>query len=100
MSPPRRGRPPRCIIMAPTRELAKQVEREFQGAAPGLRTGCYYGGESLGLQHCCQKACVSCMWLCLLCCPPWMLASAQACVCAGCAAEGLGLLMHGVLPLC
>ena len=42
--PPRAGRLPRCIILAPTRELAKQVEREFQDSAPGLDVGCFYGG--------------------------------------------------------
>lgn len=40
-----RGRTPRCIILAPTRELAKQVEREFQESSPSLVVGCYYGGE-------------------------------------------------------
>jgi hypothetical protein len=43
-TPPQRGRSPRCIILAPTRELAKQVEKEFQESAPGLTVGCYYGG--------------------------------------------------------
>ena len=33
-------------MLAPTRELAKQVEREFQASAPNLTTGCYYGGEA------------------------------------------------------
>ena len=42
-----RGRAPRCIVLAPTRELAKQVEREFQGCAPSLTVGCYYGGAHL-----------------------------------------------------
>ena len=42
---PARRVSPRCIILAPTRELAKQVEREFQDSAPKLRTGCFYGGE-------------------------------------------------------
>ena len=44
--PPQRGRTPRCIILAPTRELAKQVEREFQESAPGLTVGCFYGGKT------------------------------------------------------
>ncbi|GAB4820300.1 hypothetical protein N2152v2_007346 [Parachlorella kessleri] len=47
------GRPkphPRCLVLAPTRELAKQVEREFQSAAPTLRVGCYYGGTPIGPQ--------------------------------------------------
>ncbi len=45
-SPPQRGRSPRCIILAPTRELAKQVEKEFQESAPGLNVGCFYGGAA------------------------------------------------------
>lgn len=40
-----RGRAPRCIVLAPTRELAKQVEREFAASAPGLNVGCFYGGQ-------------------------------------------------------
>jgi len=39
------GRSPRCIVLAPTRELAKQVEREFQASGPGLSLGCFYGGS-------------------------------------------------------
>ena len=46
-TPAQRGRTPRCIILAPTRELAKQVEREFQDSSPGLTVGCYYGGGNL-----------------------------------------------------
>lgn len=42
--------------MAPTRELAKQVEREFQQAAPGLKTGCYYGGTILSCPVLCRTA--------------------------------------------
>ncbi|EIE18444.1 DEAD-domain-containing protein [Coccomyxa subellipsoidea C-169] len=49
-SPPQRGRSPRCIILAPTRELAKQVEKEFQESAPGLNVGCFYGGVDIGGQ--------------------------------------------------
>ena len=41
---PQRGRLPRCIVLAPTRELAQQVEREFEGAAPTLTCGVFYGG--------------------------------------------------------
>ncbi len=41
----KRRREPRCIVLAPTRELAKQVEREFAETAPRLRTACVYGGE-------------------------------------------------------
>ena len=39
-----RGRAPRCIILAPTRELAQQVQREFAEAAPSLAVGVFYGG--------------------------------------------------------
>ena len=49
-NPPRSGRTPRCIILAPTRELAKQVEREFQDSSPSLVVGCYYGGVDIGQQ--------------------------------------------------
>ncbi|GMH35171.1 hypothetical protein BSKO_03039 [Bryopsis sp. KO-2023] len=41
---PQSGRAPRAIVMAPTRELANQVAREFQSAASSLRLGCFYGG--------------------------------------------------------
>jgi ATP-dependent RNA helicase DDX21 len=47
---PPMGRAPKCIVMAPTRELAKQVEREFAGSAPSLSLGCYYGGVDIGAQ--------------------------------------------------
>ena len=48
--PPRgseRGRPPRVIVLAPTRELAKQVADDFASVAPGLTTLTVYGGVSL-----------------------------------------------------
>ncbi|GJP46793.1 hypothetical protein CLOM_g6045 [Closterium sp. NIES-68] len=35
-------RAPRCLVLAPTRELAKQVEREFCESAPNLSTACVY----------------------------------------------------------
>ena len=44
---PMPGRTPRCIVMAPTRELANQVEREFAASAPTLAVGCFYGGACL-----------------------------------------------------
>eukprot|EP00246_Nothoceros_aenigmaticus_P002737 TRINITY_DN1359_c0_g1_i1.p1 TRINITY_DN1359_c0_g1~~TRINITY_DN1359_c0_g1_i1.p1 ORF type:complete len:840 (-),score=165.06 TRINITY_DN1359_c0_g1_i1:389-2908(-) len=43
----RAGRPPRSIVLAPTRELAKQVEREFKDTAPHLSCLCVYGGVSI-----------------------------------------------------
>ncbi|KAL6144078.1 hypothetical protein ACLB2K_054773 [Fragaria x ananassa] len=45
-----RGRNPLALVMAPTRELAKQVDKEFQEAAPGLDTICVYGGTPIGSQ--------------------------------------------------
>lgn len=50
-SAPRQGRSPRALVLAPTRELAKQVEREFHESAPMLSTVCTYGGVSIGLQQ-------------------------------------------------
>nr|P85199.1 RecName: Full=DEAD-box ATP-dependent RNA helicase 3 [Helianthus annuus] len=40
------GRLPRVLVLAPTRELAKQVETEIKEPAPYLRTVCVYGGVS------------------------------------------------------
>ncbi|XP_030529572.2 DEAD-box ATP-dependent RNA helicase 3, chloroplastic [Rhodamnia argentea] len=42
----RRGRLPRVLVLAPTRELAKQVEKEMKESAPYLNTVCVYGGVS------------------------------------------------------
>ncbi|CAA7024029.1 unnamed protein product [Microthlaspi erraticum] len=36
--------------MAPTRELARQVEKEFRESAPSLDTICLYGGTPIGQQ--------------------------------------------------
>lgn len=44
----RSGRAPRCLVLAPTRELAQQVQREFQTAAPTLSCGAFYGGALQG----------------------------------------------------
>jgi ATP-dependent RNA helicase DDX21 len=38
-------------VLAPTRELAKQVEREFMESAPMLSTVCVYGGVSITTQQ-------------------------------------------------
>eukprot|EP01025_Chloroclados_australasicus_P008688 TRINITY_DN1315_c0_g1_i1.p1 TRINITY_DN1315_c0_g1~~TRINITY_DN1315_c0_g1_i1.p1 ORF type:complete len:861 (-),score=132.40 TRINITY_DN1315_c0_g1_i1:515-3025(-) len=46
-----RGRYPRCLVLTPTRELAKQVEEEFQSAAPQLDMGVFYGGTSIQNQQ-------------------------------------------------
>ncbi|KAI4304230.1 hypothetical protein MLD38_039772 [Melastoma candidum] len=48
---PRRGRLPRALVLAPTRELAKQVEKEIQESAPHLNTVCVYGGVSYMTQQ-------------------------------------------------
>jgi ATP-dependent RNA helicase DDX21 len=45
------GRTPRALVLAPTRELAKQVEREFMESAPMLSTICVYGGVSISTQQ-------------------------------------------------
>ncbi|KAL9659861.1 hypothetical protein QQ045_024670 [Rhodiola kirilowii] len=45
-----RSRNPLSIVMAPTRELAKQVEKEFHESAPNLDTLCVYGGTPIGQQ--------------------------------------------------
>ncbi|KAG8648347.1 DEAD-box ATP-dependent RNA helicase 3, chloroplastic isoform X2 [Manihot esculenta] len=42
----RTGRLPRVLVLAPTRELAKQVEKEINESAPNLNTVCVYGGVS------------------------------------------------------
>ena len=41
---PHRGKSPRCIVLTPTRELAKQVETEFVRIAGPIRTLAIYGG--------------------------------------------------------
>ncbi|GKC40992.1 DEAD-box ATP-dependent RNA helicase 53, mitochondrial-like protein, partial [Tanacetum coccineum] len=45
-----RGRNPLAIVMAPTRELARQVEKEFYESAPELDTLCVYGGSPIQRQ--------------------------------------------------
>ncbi|MED6109875.1 hypothetical protein PIB30_037532 [Stylosanthes scabra] len=47
----RRGRLPRVLVLAPTRELAKQVEKEIKESAPYLSTVCVYGGVSYVTQQ-------------------------------------------------
>lgn len=46
-----RGRAPRVVCMAPTRELARQVASEFELTAPTLSTVCIYGGASYNSQN-------------------------------------------------
>ncbi|CAL0307456.1 unnamed protein product [Lupinus luteus] len=45
-----RGRNPLALVLAPTRELARQVEKEFTDAAPNLETICVYGGTPISQQ--------------------------------------------------
>ncbi|XP_047337525.1 DEAD-box ATP-dependent RNA helicase 3, chloroplastic-like [Impatiens glandulifera] len=47
----RRGRLPKLLVLAPTRELAKQVENELKDSAPYLNTVCVYGGVSYNSQQ-------------------------------------------------
>jgi len=53
-TPPRGGfgRKPSVIVLAPTRELAKQVHEDFEliGRAANLKTVCVYGGSPMGPQ--------------------------------------------------
>ncbi|GIL46032.1 hypothetical protein Vafri_3126 [Volvox africanus] len=46
-SRPRKGRAPRCLVLAPTRELANQVSREFESVCPNLKVDSFYGGVSI-----------------------------------------------------
>lgn len=46
----RRGRSPLALILAPTRELARQVDKEFYESAPVLDTLCVYGGVPISRQ--------------------------------------------------
>lgn len=41
------GKNPLALVMAPTRELARQVEKEFRESAPKLDTICVYGGTPI-----------------------------------------------------
>ncbi|XP_024538316.1 DEAD-box ATP-dependent RNA helicase 7 [Selaginella moellendorffii] len=47
------GRAPTVLVLAPTRELAKQVHADFEcyGGAAGLSTICVYGGSQYGPQQ-------------------------------------------------
>ncbi|OWF45620.1 nucleolar RNA helicase 2-like [Mizuhopecten yessoensis] len=40
----KRGRPPKVLVMAPTRELAKQVCNDFESVGDKISTFCIYGG--------------------------------------------------------
>ncbi|KAG6591822.1 DEAD-box ATP-dependent RNA helicase 53, mitochondrial, partial [Cucurbita argyrosperma subsp. sororia] len=45
-----KGRNPLALVLAPTRELARQVEKEFEEAAPSLDMICVYGGTPISSQ--------------------------------------------------
>ncbi|KAA8491440.1 Nucleolar RNA helicase 2 [Porphyridium purpureum] len=45
-----RDRSPAALVMAPTRELAGQTEREFASMTSALSTVCVYGGSAYGPQ--------------------------------------------------
>ena len=47
---PARGRPPCVLVLAPTRELAQQVAKDFVSIAPCLVTLCVYGGAPIERQ--------------------------------------------------
>ncbi|MBB6098503.1 superfamily II DNA/RNA helicase [Deinobacterium chartae] len=46
-----RGRLPRALVLAPTRELAKQVAGEFEAVAPNLEIVTVYGGAPYATQE-------------------------------------------------
>uniref|UniRef100_A0A7M4EFE5 RNA helicase n=1 Tax=Crocodylus porosus TaxID=8502 RepID=A0A7M4EFE5_CROPO len=40
----KRGRPPKVLVLAPTRELANQVAKDFKDITKKLTVACFYGG--------------------------------------------------------
>ncbi|XP_005326022.1 nucleolar RNA helicase 2 [Ictidomys tridecemlineatus] len=46
----KRGRPPQVLVLAPTRELASQVSRDFSNITKKLSVACFYGGTPYGGQ--------------------------------------------------
>ncbi|KAL6069945.1 Nucleolar RNA helicase 2 [Balamuthia mandrillaris] len=48
---PKRGRAPRVICLSPTRELAKQIAKEFDAIGRYLTTVCIYGGAPYAPQE-------------------------------------------------
>ncbi|XP_051883357.1 nucleolar RNA helicase 2 isoform X1 [Pristis pectinata] len=42
----RRGRPPKVLVLAPTRELAIQVAKDFKDITRKLAVSCFYGGTA------------------------------------------------------
>ncbi|XP_071344776.1 nucleolar RNA helicase 2 [Trachinotus anak] len=47
---PTRGRPPKVLVLTPTRELAIQVAKDFKDIAKRLAIACFYGGSSYNPQ--------------------------------------------------
>ncbi|KAK5621220.1 Nucleolar RNA helicase 2 [Crenichthys baileyi] len=45
-----RGRPPKVLVLAPTRELAIQVAKDFRDITKRLSIACFYGGSSYNPQ--------------------------------------------------
>ncbi|XP_008830862.1 nucleolar RNA helicase 2 [Nannospalax galili] len=46
----KRGRAPQVLVLAPTRELANQVSRDFSDITKKLSVACFYGGTPYGGQ--------------------------------------------------
>jgi len=44
------GRPPRVLVLSPTRELAKQIGDDFGSISTTARSTCFYGGSAYGPQ--------------------------------------------------
>ncbi|KAL8186965.1 UNVERIFIED_CONTAM: Nucleolar RNA helicase 2 [Gekko kuhli] len=47
----KRGRTPKVLVLAPTRELAMQVARDFKDITKKLTVACFYGGTAYNGQH-------------------------------------------------
>ncbi|XP_047437428.1 nucleolar RNA helicase 2 [Mugil cephalus] len=47
---PTRGRPPKVLVLTPTRELAIQVAKDFKDITKKLSITCFYGGSSYNPQ--------------------------------------------------
>ncbi|XP_048361577.1 nucleolar RNA helicase 2 isoform X2 [Sphaerodactylus townsendi] len=47
----KRGRTPKVLVLAPTRELAMQVSRDFKDITKKLTVACFYGGTAYNGQH-------------------------------------------------
>ncbi|XP_024151706.1 nucleolar RNA helicase 2 [Oryzias melastigma] len=45
-----RGRPPKVLVLTPTRELAIQVAKDFKDVSKKLSIACFYGGSSYNPQ--------------------------------------------------